>query len=37
MQECDFEIEFMIAKDCSLDRTNEVINNIYKIISALNK
>lgn len=30
MQECDFEIELILANDCSPDQTDEVINEIIK-------
>jgi glycosyltransferase involved in cell wall biosynthesis len=30
MQECDFEIELILANDCSLDKTDEVIQSILK-------
>ncbi|WP_072944303.1 glycosyltransferase family 2 protein [Flavobacterium granuli] len=30
MQECDFEIELIIANDCSPDQTDEVIQNILE-------
>jgi glycosyltransferase involved in cell wall biosynthesis len=30
MQECDFEIELIIANDCSPDATDEIINRIIK-------
>ena len=30
MQECDFEVELIIANDCSPDRTDAVIQNILK-------
>lgn len=30
MQECDFEIELILANDCSKDKTDEVIKNILK-------
>lgn len=30
MQECDFEVELILANDCSTDTTNEVIQNILK-------
>jgi glycosyltransferase involved in cell wall biosynthesis len=30
MQECDFEVELIIANDCSPDQTDEVIQNILK-------
>jgi len=30
MQECDFEVELIIANDCSPDNTNEVIRNILE-------
>lgn len=30
MQECDFEIELILANDCSTDKTDEVIQNILK-------
>ena len=30
MQECDFEVELIIANDCSPDKTDEVIQNILK-------
>ncbi|MES2804260.1 MAG: glycosyltransferase [Bacteroidota bacterium] len=30
MQECDFEIELIIANDCSTDKTDDVIQNIVE-------
>ncbi|MWB94503.1 glycosyltransferase [Flavobacterium sp. GA093] len=30
MQECDFEIEFIVANDCSLDNTDNIINDILE-------
>lgn len=30
MQDCDFELEFIIANDCSSDKTDEVIQNILE-------
>ena len=30
MQECDFDVELIIANDCSPDKTHEVIQNIIK-------
>ncbi len=30
MQECDFEVELIIANDCSPDKTDELIKNILK-------
>jgi len=30
MQECDFEVELILANDCSSDNTDEVIQNILK-------
>lgn len=32
MQECDFELELILANDCSPDGTDEVIQQIIKII-----
>ena len=30
MQECDFELELILANDCSLDRTDEIIRDFLK-------
>ena len=30
MQECDFEVELIIANDCSPDKTNNVIQDILE-------
>ncbi len=30
MQECNFEIELIVANDCSLDTTNKIVNNIIE-------
>lgn len=30
MQQCDFEVELIVANDCSTDRTNEVIQDILQ-------
>ncbi|MDO9260984.1 MAG: glycosyltransferase [Flavobacteriaceae bacterium] len=30
MQECDFEVELIVANDCSADKTDEVIQNIIQ-------
>lgn len=30
MQECDFDIEFILANDCSPDKTDEIVQNIIK-------
>ena len=31
MQQCDFDIELIIANDCSPDKTNDIINQIIEI------
>ena len=31
MQECDFEIELILANDCSSDQTHEVIQDILNL------
>ena len=30
MQECDFEVELIVANDCSPDETNKIVNDIIK-------
>jgi len=32
MQECDFEVELIVANDCSPDQTDNVVQDIIKII-----